>query len=49
MADLPYSFDPAPGYNKYKATAMLRDYQGMLMEQPENRDTIDQILSLIKG
>ena len=49
MADLPYSFDPAPGYNKYKVTAMLRDYLGMLMEQPENRDTIDQILSLIKG
>jgi Putative zinc- or iron-chelating domain len=49
MADLPYSFEPAAGYNKYKVTAMLRDYLGMLMEQPENRETIEQILKLIDG
>lgn len=49
MADLPYSFEPATGYNKYKVTAMLRDYLGMLMEQPENRETIEQMLTLING
>ena len=49
MADLPYSFEPADGYHKYKVTAMLRDYLGMLMEQPENRETIEQILKLIDG
>jgi Fe-S-cluster containining protein len=49
MADLPYSFEPADGYNKYKVTAMLRNYLGMLMEHPENRETIDQIVKLIDG
>ena len=49
MADLAYSFEPVPGYNNYKVTAMLRDYLGMLMEQPENKETIDQILNLING
>jgi Putative zinc- or iron-chelating domain len=49
MADLPYSFEPAPGYSKYKVTAMLKNYLGVLMEQPENRETIDQILNLING
>ena len=47
MADLPYSFEPAPGYVKYKVTAMLRDYLGMLMEDPGNRETIDQVLTRI--
>jgi hypothetical protein len=49
MADLPYSFEPVQGYTNYKVTAMLRDYLGMLMEQPENKETIDQILNLING
>lgn len=49
MSDLPYSLEPVSGYNKYKVTAMLRDYLGMLMEQPENRETIEQILKLIDG
>ncbi len=49
MADLPYSFEPATGYNKYKVTSILRDYLGMLMEQPENKETIEQILTLIDG
>ena len=49
MADLPYSFEPVPGYDNYKVTVMLRDYLGMLMEQPENKETIDQILNLING
>lgn len=49
MADLAFSFEPVPGYNNYKVTAMLRDYLGMLMEQPENKETVDQILNLIIG
>ena len=49
MADLPYSFEPAPGYVQYKVTSMLKDNLAMLMEKPENRDTIDQILNLING
>lgn len=49
MADLPYSFEPAAGYNEYKVTAMLRDYLGMLMEDPANKESIEQILSLIDG
>ena len=49
MADLPFSFEPTPGYDAYKVSSLLKDYLGMLMEQPENRETIDQILSLING
>ena len=49
MTDLPYSFEPVPGYNNYKVTAMLRDYLGMLMEQTENKETIEQILILINS
>ena len=47
MADLPYSFVPEPGYNAYKVTSMLKDYLSLLMEAPEGRETIDQILKLI--
>ncbi len=47
MADLPYSFEPTPGYNAYKVTSLLKDYLGMLMEDPENREIIDNILKLI--
>jgi hypothetical protein len=49
MPDLPYSFEPAPGLTNYKVTSMLKDYLGILMEQPENKETIDQILDLING
>ncbi len=49
MTDLPYRFEPAPGYTHYKVTAMLKDYLGMLLEQAEYRETIEQILTLIDG
>jgi hypothetical protein len=49
MAGLPYRFEPATGYVEYKVTSMLRDYLAMLMEQPENRETIEQILTLINN
>lgn len=49
MAGLPYRFEPEPGYIKYKVTSMLKDYLGMLMEQSENQETIEQILKLIDG
>jgi len=49
MPDLSYSFDPTPGYDAYKVSSQLKDYLGMLMEQSENKETIDQILSLING
>jgi len=49
MADLPYSFEPAPGLVAYKVSAMLRDYLGLLMENPENQETIEQILKLVNG
>jgi hypothetical protein len=47
MPDLPYSFMPEPGYTQYKVTSMLRDYLSLLMEAPENRERIDQILGLM--
>jgi len=49
MPDLPYRFEPTPGYDEYKVSSLLRDYLELLMEQPENKETIDQILSLING
>jgi Putative zinc- or iron-chelating domain len=49
MADLPYRFEPATGYVEYKVTSLLKDYLAMLMEKPENRETIEQILKLING
>jgi Putative zinc- or iron-chelating domain len=49
MAALPYRFEPFPGYDKYKITSMLKDYLGILMEHPENQETIEQILKLING
>ena len=49
MSELPYSFEPVPGHKNYKVTSMLRDYLGLLMEDPENRKSIDQILGLIDG
>ena len=49
MADLPYSLEPAPGYNKYTLTAALRDYLGMLMQEPGNEEEIGQILGLVDG
>lgn len=49
MANLPYSFEQVPGYINYKVTSLLRDYLALLMEQPENKETIDQILNLING
>ena len=49
MSDLPYSLEPAAGYTQYKVTAMLRDYLALLMQQPENKSTIDEILQRING
>jgi hypothetical protein len=49
MDPLPYSFEPASGYTNYKVTSMLKDYLSMLMQEPENRKTIEQILKLING
>ena len=48
MEDLPYSFEPSPGYQTYKVTSMLKDYLTLLMEETGNQQTIDQILKLIK-
>lgn len=47
MDDLPYSFKPAPGYQTYKVTSMLKDYLTLLMGETGNEQTIDQILKLI--
>lgn len=49
MDPLPYRFEPAPGLVEYKVSAMLRDYLGLLMENPENQETIEQILKLVNG
>jgi len=49
MTDLPYSFEPEQGYVEYKVTSLLRDYLNLLMQDPENKETIDQIVSLING
>lgn len=49
MTDFPYRLEPASGYDEYKITSLLKDYLVTLMEQPENQETIDQILKLISG
>jgi len=49
MTDLPYRFEPASGYDEYKVTSLLKDHLASLMENPENQETIDQILKLING
>src|SRR5687768_9442172 len=49
MTDLPYRLEPASGYDEYKVTSLLKDYLATLMEQPDSREKIDQILQLIKG
>ena len=49
MNDLPYRLEPASGYDEYKVTSLLKDHLALLMEQPENQETIDQILKLING
>jgi len=49
MTDLPYRLEPASGYDEYKVTSLLKDHLALLMEQPENQETIDQILKLING
>jgi hypothetical protein len=49
MDPLPYSFEPASGYTNYKVTSMLKDYLHLLMEDPGNKETIDQVLKLIDG
>lgn len=49
MTSLPYRFEPLPGYNQYKITSMLKDYLSILMENEENRETIEQVLKLING
>ena len=46
MEELPYSFEPAPGYHAYKVTSLLKDYLAMQMEAPGNREIIDNILKL---
>jgi len=49
MTDLPYRFEPSSGYDEYKVTSLLKDHLASLIEQPENQETIDQILKLITG
>ena len=49
MTDLPYRLEPAPGYDEYKVTSLLKDHLVLLMENSENQETIDQILKLING
>lgn len=49
MDPLPYRFEPESGYVNYKVTSMLKDYLGMLMENPDNKETIEQIIKLIEG
>lgn len=49
MPDLPYRLEPASGYDEYKVTSLLKDHLTSLMENPENQETIYQILNLING
>lgn len=49
MTDFPYRLEPASGYDEYKVTALLKDHLTALMEHPENKETIDQVLKLIKS
>lgn len=49
MAELPYSFENEPELKKYRVTSMLKDYLTTLLEDPENKETIDHVLSLING
>jgi hypothetical protein len=47
--DLPYSLEPAEGYNEYKMTSILRDHLSMLMQYADSKEIIDQILGLVNG
>ena len=49
MADAPYLFSPAPGYHEYKVTSLMKGYLSTLVDQPENQEYIEQILSLIRS
>lgn len=49
MTELPYRLEPAPGYDEYKISSLLKDYLETLMEQAENKEAIDQILAVING
>lgn len=49
MPELPYRLEPAPGYDEYKVTSLLKDHLTSLMENAENQERIDQILNLING
>lgn len=49
MSDLPFRFEQEPGYFEFKVTSLLRDYLNLLMQDPANKETIDQIVSLING
>jgi Fe-S-cluster containining protein len=49
MTDRPYRLEPSSGYDEYKVTSLLKDHLAALMEDPENQETIDQILKLLKG
>jgi len=49
MSDLPYRFEPEPGYVEYKVTSLLRDYLNLLMQDPANKERIEQVISLING
>lgn len=49
MSDLPYRLESEPGYFEFKVTSLLRDYLNLLMQDPSNKETIDQIISIING
>ncbi len=49
MADAPYLFSPAPEYHEYKVTSLMKGYLSTLVDQPENQEYIEQILSLIRS
>ena len=47
MPELPYRLEPELGYAEYKVTSLLKDYLASLMDDPENKERINQILFLI--
>ena len=49
MSDLPHRLEPASGYHEYKVTSLLKDYLASLLEHPDNRAAIDEILNLINA
>lgn len=49
MKDSHFRLEPAEGYQEYKVTTVLSDYLNLLLSDSENKNYVEQILSLISN